>query len=128
MLTRTLGQSELSVPLIGLGCIGLSEFYGEPMQESDAIALLHQAVDLGVTHFDTAEIYGQGRNEQLLGKAFAGRWEQVVLATAAPGMIRGHHQVYRCTPTDGWEWDPPEDTPLDHELFAMMAAVPLHGG
>ena len=81
MFTRTLGKSGPSVPVIGLGCMGLSEFYGEPMQEADAIALLHQAVDLGVTHFDTAEIYGQGRNEQLLGKAFAGRWEEVVLAT-----------------------------------------------
>ena len=66
---------------IGLGCMGLSEFYGAPTQESEAINLLHQAVDLGVTHFDTAEIYGQGQNEQLLGRAFAGRWDQIVLAT-----------------------------------------------
>jgi aryl-alcohol dehydrogenase-like predicted oxidoreductase len=61
--------------------MGLSEFYGEPTQESEAINLLHRAVDLGITHFDTAEIYGQGRNEQLLGRAFAGRWHQIVLAT-----------------------------------------------
>lgn len=81
MLSRKLGQSAISVSAIGLGCMGLSEFYGAPAQESDAVELLHRAVDLGVTHFDTAEIYGQGRNEQLLGKAFAGRWQQVVLAT-----------------------------------------------
>jgi aryl-alcohol dehydrogenase-like predicted oxidoreductase len=81
MLTRYLGQSGISVSAIGLGCMGLSEFYGEPMQESEAINLLHRAVDLGVTHFDTAEIYGQGRNERLLGKSFAGRWGQIVLAT-----------------------------------------------
>ena len=81
MLSRNLGQSGISVSAIGLGCMGLSEFYGEPMQESEAINLLHRAVDLGVTHFDTAEIYGQGHNEQLLGKAFAGRWGQIVLAT-----------------------------------------------
>lgn len=81
MLSRNLGQSGVFVSAIGLGCMGLSEFYGEPTQESEAIHLLHQAVDLGVTHFDTAEIYGQGRNEQLLGKAFAGRWDKVVLAT-----------------------------------------------
>ena len=81
MIIRNLGKSRISVSAIGLGCMGLSEFYGPPAQESDAIKLLHRAVDLGVTHFDTAEIYGQGRNEQLLGKAFAGRWEQVVLAT-----------------------------------------------
>jgi aryl-alcohol dehydrogenase-like predicted oxidoreductase len=61
--------------------MGLSEFYGKPTQASEAITLLHRAVDLGVTHFDTAEIYGQGHNEQLLGKAFAGRWDQIVLAT-----------------------------------------------
>ncbi len=81
MSTRSLGQSGISVSACGLGCMGLSEFYGEPTQESEAIDLLHRAVDLGITHFDTAEIYGQGRNEQLLGKAFAGRWDQVVLAT-----------------------------------------------
>jgi aryl-alcohol dehydrogenase-like predicted oxidoreductase len=61
--------------------MGLSEFYGEPTQESEAVHLLHRALDLGITHFDTAEIYGQGRNEQLLGKALAGRWDRIVLAT-----------------------------------------------
>ena len=81
MLMRQLGQSGISVSAIGLGCMGLSEFYGEPMPEAEAIDLLHRAVDLGITHFDTAELYGQGANEQLLGKAFAGRWEQVVVAT-----------------------------------------------
>ena len=81
MFSRNLGQSGISVSAIGLGCMGLSEFYGEPTQESEATNLLHRAVDLGVTHFDTAEIYGQGRNEQLVGKAFAGRWDQIVLAT-----------------------------------------------
>lgn len=81
MLSRNLGQSGISVSAIGLGCMGLSEFYGEPVQESEAINLLHRAVDLGITHFDTAEIYGQGHNERLLGKAFAGRWDRIVLAT-----------------------------------------------
>jgi len=80
-MSRNLGQSEISVSAIGLGCMGLSEFYGEPTQESEAINLLHRAVDLGVTHFDTADLYGQGQNEQLLGKAFARRWDQIVLAT-----------------------------------------------
>jgi aryl-alcohol dehydrogenase-like predicted oxidoreductase len=81
MFSRNLGQSGISVSAIGLGCMGLSEFYGEPTEESEAIHLLHRAVELGVNHFDTAEIYGQGRNEQLVGKAFAGRWDQIVLAT-----------------------------------------------
>jgi aryl-alcohol dehydrogenase-like predicted oxidoreductase len=61
--------------------MGLSEFYGPPAPESEAIRLLHRALDLGVTHFDSAENYGQGRNERLLGKAFAGRWSRIVLAT-----------------------------------------------
>lgn len=81
MLSRHLGQSGISVSVIGLGCMGLSEFYGEPTQESAAINLLHRAMELGITHFDTAEVYGQGHNEQLLGKAFAGRWDRIVLAT-----------------------------------------------
>lgn len=81
MLSRNIGKSGVSVSAIGLGCMGLSEFYGEPAPESEAVNLLHKAIDLGVTHFDTAEIYGLGRNEELLGKAFAGRWDQVVVAT-----------------------------------------------
>ncbi|MDJ0875700.1 MAG: aldo/keto reductase [Desulfobacterales bacterium] len=81
MVVRNLGQSGISVSAIGLGCMGLSEFYGEPTPTSEAISLLHRAVDMGITHFDTAEIYGQGQNEQLLGKAFSGRWDQIVLAT-----------------------------------------------
>jgi len=81
MLSRNLGKSGMSVSAIGLGCMGLSEFYGKPTPESEAIDLLHRAVDLGVTHFDTAEMYGQGRNEELLGKAFTGRWDEIVLAT-----------------------------------------------
>ncbi len=89
MVVRNLGQSGISVSAIGLGCMGLSEFYGEPTPTSEAISLLHRAVDLGITHFDTAEIYGQGQNEQLLGKAFSGRWDQIVLATKfGPQRIR----------------------------------------
>ncbi len=81
MVVRNLGQSGISVSAIGLGCMGLSEFYGEPTPTPEAVRLLHCAVDLGITHFDTAEIYGQGQNEQLLGKAFSRRWDQIVLAT-----------------------------------------------
>ncbi len=81
MINRNIGRSGISVSAIGLGCMGLSEFYGPPAAESEAVALLHRAMDLGVTHFDTAELYGQGRNEELLGKAFAGRWDRIVLAT-----------------------------------------------
>jgi aryl-alcohol dehydrogenase-like predicted oxidoreductase len=97
MLSRNLGQSGISVSAIGLGCMGLSEFYGEPAQESEAIDLLRRAVDLGVTHFDTAEIYGQGRNEQLLGSAFAGLRDRIVLATkfgSEAGRI--HRGIHGC--------------------------------
>jgi len=78
---RTLGRSGIEISTIGLGCMGLSEFYGPPTDERDAIALLHKAIDLGVDHFDTAEMYGMGHNESLLGKAFDGRWGDITFAT-----------------------------------------------
>lgn len=81
MTAKQLGQTDIMLTQIGLGCMGLSEFYGPPTQESDAIDLLHQAIDLGVNHFDTAEAYGVGRNETLLGKAFNDRRDKVRIAT-----------------------------------------------
>ena len=80
-MMRNLGQTGMAVSAIGMGCMGLSEFYGEPMPESEAIKLLHRALDLGINHFDSAELYGQGHNESLLGKAFSGRFYDVVVAT-----------------------------------------------
>jgi hypothetical protein len=90
--------------------MGLSELYGEPTQESEAIDLLHQAVDLGITHFDRAEIYGQGHNEQLLGKAFAGRRDQSEYPAAGKNRwvsTRIRRQLKTATPaaiydTSGW--------------------------
>lgn len=82
MQKRTLGNSERELPTIGLGCMGLSEFYGPPMEQSAAIKLLHTAVELGVEHFDTAEMYGVGSaNETLLDKAFSDRRDRVFIAT-----------------------------------------------
>ncbi|MCF7807045.1 MAG: aldo/keto reductase [Candidatus Marinimicrobia bacterium] len=81
MKQHKLGHSDIEISSVGLGCMGLSEFYGEPAEESEAIRLLHQALDRGVTHFDTAEMYGVGRNESLLGKAFAGHRDEITLAT-----------------------------------------------
>ncbi|MDX2247182.1 MAG: aldo/keto reductase [Bacteroidia bacterium] len=75
-----LGNSTLKVNRIGLGCMGMSEFYGS-FDESDSINTLHKAIDLGVNFFDTADMYGWGANEKLIGKAFKGKWNEVVLAT-----------------------------------------------
>jgi aryl-alcohol dehydrogenase-like predicted oxidoreductase len=78
--TTILGHSTLNINRIGLGCMGMSEFYGS-FDESESINTLHKAIDLGVNFFDTADMYGWGANERLLGKAFKGRWDDVILAT-----------------------------------------------
>jgi aryl-alcohol dehydrogenase-like predicted oxidoreductase len=78
--TTTLGYSTLQVNRIGLGCMGMSEFYGS-FNEEESINTLHKAIDLGVNFFDTADMYGWGANERLLGKAFKGRWNELILAT-----------------------------------------------
>jgi aryl-alcohol dehydrogenase-like predicted oxidoreductase len=78
--TTTLGHSSLQVNRIGLGCMGMSEFYGS-FNEEESIHTLHKAIDLGVNFFDTADMYGSGANEKLIGKAFKDKWDKVVLAT-----------------------------------------------
>ena len=88
----TLGHSDLSINRIGLGCMGMSEFYGS-FDEKESINTLHKAVDLGVNFFDTADMYGSGANEELLGKAFKGRWKDLVLATKF-GIIRGENAEF----------------------------------
>jgi aryl-alcohol dehydrogenase-like predicted oxidoreductase len=75
-----LGNSSLVVSSLGLGCMGMSEFYGPP-DDPQSIATLHRAVDLGVTFIDTADIYGIGRNEELVGKAIVDRRNRVIVAT-----------------------------------------------
>jgi len=94
-----LGHSDLKVHRIGLGCMGMSEFYGASVEASN-IETLRAAFDLGVDFFDTADMYGAGHNEILLGKAFAGRWDQLVLATKF-GVVRGEDGSWRginCSP------------------------------
>lgn len=86
MKTRPLGNAQLRVSEIGLGCMGMSEFYGQT-NENDSIATLHRALDLGINFFDTADMYGMGANEILLGKAFKKHWNKIVIATKF-GLIR----------------------------------------
>jgi len=86
MEQRKIGSSSLSVAAIGLGCMGMSEFYG-PTDDAQSLATLERALELGVTHFDTADMYGSGHNEQLLGRFLAGKRERVVVATKF-GIVR----------------------------------------
>src|SRR3984893_9230287 len=81
MQKRKLGKSELEVSAIGLGCMGMSFSYGPPKDEQEMISLVRKAVELGVTFFDTAEVYGPFLNEELVGKALAPFRGQVVIAT-----------------------------------------------
>lgn len=87
MQMRHLGTSGPLVSALGLGCMGMSEFYG-PADEAQSIATIHRALDLGVNFLDTADMYGAGHNEELVGRAIRGRRSQVVLATKF-GNVRG---------------------------------------
>ncbi|MGH9108392.1 MAG: aldo/keto reductase [Acidimicrobiales bacterium] len=80
MEQRTLGGEGLVVSALGLGCMGMSQFYG-PTDEEESFATIRRAVDLGVTFFDTADMYGPFTNERLLGRAVAGCRDEVVVAT-----------------------------------------------
>lgn len=84
---RSLGRSGLLVSALGLGCMGMSEFYG-PSDDDQSLETLAAALDLGINFFDTADMYGVGHNERLLGRFLEGRREKVVLATKF-GFMRG---------------------------------------
>jgi aryl-alcohol dehydrogenase-like predicted oxidoreductase len=102
---RRLGQSTLEVSAIGLGCMGLSGVYG-PADDGESIALIQKAIDLGVNHIDSSDMYGWGHNETLIGKALPGRRDGVVLATkfgqvqnpGGPNLVNGRpeHVVHAC--------------------------------
>ncbi|MGE0385531.1 MAG: aldo/keto reductase [Gammaproteobacteria bacterium] len=81
MIRRKLGRTGRDVNAIGLGCMGMSVFYGKPVADEEGVALLHAAVERGVDHFDTAEMYGNGANERIVGKAFVGLRDKVFIAT-----------------------------------------------
>jgi aryl-alcohol dehydrogenase-like predicted oxidoreductase len=87
MQQRTLGKGGLAVSAIGLGLMGMSEFYG-PSDEAESIAVIHRALDLGVSFLDTADMYGVGHNERVLGRALKGRRDEAVVATKF-GNVRG---------------------------------------
>ena len=86
MKTRSLGRSGLTVSALGLGCMSMSEFYG-PGDDAESIATIHRAIELGVTFFDTADVYGPFKNEELVGRTIKGKREELIIATKF-GIVR----------------------------------------
>jgi len=93
MKTRTLGHSNLTVSALGLGCMGMSEFY-KSGTEAESVATLHHALDCGLNFLDTADMYGPFKNEELVGRAIRGRRDEVVLATKF-GNVRGEDGSFK---------------------------------
>jgi aryl-alcohol dehydrogenase-like predicted oxidoreductase len=88
MKQRKFGKQGPVVSALGLGCMGMSEFYG-PRNDEQSVATIHEAINLGVTFFDTADMYGVGHNEQLVGRAIKGKRDSLFIATKF-GNVRGN--------------------------------------
>jgi aryl-alcohol dehydrogenase-like predicted oxidoreductase len=94
MIERNLGRSGLKVSAVGLGCMGMSEFYDpKAMDDAESIRVIHRYLDAGGNFLDTADMYGVGRNEELVGKAIGDRRGRVVLATKF-GNVRGQDGTF----------------------------------
>jgi aryl-alcohol dehydrogenase-like predicted oxidoreductase len=87
MKKRYLGKAGLQVSALGLGCMGMSEFYGQ-LDDAESISAIHNALDLGITLFDTSDMYGMGKNEELIGRALKKRRNEAIIATKF-GIVRG---------------------------------------
>lgn len=90
--TRQLGNSDRKLPLVGLGCMGMSDFYAQPDPEV-SLETLRYALELGVYHWDTADMYGNGKNEELLARVLKERRQEVLLATKF-GVVRGEDGAF----------------------------------
>lgn len=98
MKKRFLGRSGLEVSTVGLGCMGMSHGFGDVPDKGEMISLIRKAVDLGVTFFDTAEIYGPYENEKLVGEALKPFRDQVVIATKFGIQLEDGEQVLDSSP------------------------------